>query len=163
MVLKLCLRALVKMGYQCTFGILQAGHYGVAQTRRRCILLASAPGFKLPLYPEPLHTFAQTSLSVTINDKKYVSNCQWTSSAPYRTITVRDIMSDLPPIRNGDQVETKAYVIEPESHFQRMIRDKSGLRDHICKKMNPLVEARMSLIPVNPGADWRDLPNIVMR
>jgi site-specific DNA-cytosine methylase len=44
MVLILCMRALVKMGYQCTFGILQAGQFGVAQTRRRAILLAAAPG-----------------------------------------------------------------------------------------------------------------------
>ncbi len=35
MVLKLTLRCLVKMGYQCTFGVLQAGQYGVPQTRRR--------------------------------------------------------------------------------------------------------------------------------
>ena len=35
MVLKLALRCLIKMGYQCTFGVLQAGSYGVAQTRRR--------------------------------------------------------------------------------------------------------------------------------
>ena len=44
MVLKLALRCLVSMGYQCTFGVLQAGSYGVAQTRRRLILLAAAPG-----------------------------------------------------------------------------------------------------------------------
>lgn len=37
MVLKLALRCLVRMGYQCTFGILQAGAYGVAQTRRRLV------------------------------------------------------------------------------------------------------------------------------
>lgn len=35
MVLKLALRCLIRMGYQCTFGVLQAGSYGVAQTRRR--------------------------------------------------------------------------------------------------------------------------------
>lgn len=35
MVLKLTLRCLVRMGYQCTFGILQAGNYGIPQTRRR--------------------------------------------------------------------------------------------------------------------------------
>ena len=35
MVLKLTLRCLLEMGYQCTFGVLQAGQYGVAQTRRR--------------------------------------------------------------------------------------------------------------------------------
>jgi len=37
MVLKLALRCLVRMGYQCTFGVLQAGCYGVPQTRRRCV------------------------------------------------------------------------------------------------------------------------------
>lgn len=35
MVLKLTLRCLIRMGYQCTFGILQAGSYGIPQTRRR--------------------------------------------------------------------------------------------------------------------------------
>ena len=37
------------------------------------------------------------------------------------------------------------------------------LRDHICKEMSLLVAARMRLIPLAPGADWRDLPNIVVR
>lgn len=37
------------------------------------------------------------------------------------------------------------------------------LRDHICKEMTPLVEARMSHIPTATGSDWRDLPNIVVR
>lgn len=37
MVLKLTLRCLVRMGYQCTFGILQAGNYGIPQTRRRLV------------------------------------------------------------------------------------------------------------------------------
>lgn len=33
--LKLTLRCLLAMGYQCTFGILQAGNFGVPQARRR--------------------------------------------------------------------------------------------------------------------------------
>lgn len=55
---------------------LQAGQYGVAQTRRRAIILAAAPGEKLPRYPESLHVFAPRacSLSVVVDDKKYVSN-----------------------------------------------------------------------------------------
>lgn len=92
LVLKLCLRALTKMGYQCSFAILQAGHYGVPQTRRRCILMAAAPGYKLPMFPEPLHTFAITPLSVNVKiqggETRYVSNCRWSSndvaSGPYR-------------------------------------------------------------------------------
>lgn len=42
-------------------------------------------------------------------------------------------------------------------HYQPM------LRDHVCKEMQPLVEARMSQIPTASGSDWRDLPNIEVR
>ena len=50
-------------GLQCTFAVLQVGQYGVAQTRRRTIILAAAPGEKLPLYPEPRHVFSASSPS----------------------------------------------------------------------------------------------------
>lgn len=41
--------------------------------------------------------------------------------------------------------------------------DTQLLRDHICKDMSPLVEARMAYIPRKPGSDWRELPNIVAK
>ncbi|XP_035299384.1 DNA (cytosine-5)-methyltransferase 1 isoform X5 [Cricetulus griseus] len=165
MVLKLTLRCLVRMGYQCTFGVLQAGQYGVAQTRRRAIILAAAPGEKLPLFPEPLHVFAPRAcqLSVVVDDKKFVSNITRLTSGPYRTITVRDTMSDLPEIQNGASAPEISYSGEPQSWFQRQLRDSAYqpiLRDHICKDMSPLVAARMKNIPRSPGSDWRDLPNI---
>ena len=37
------------------------------------------------------------------------------------------------------------------------------LRDHICKDMAPIIEARIANIPTASGSDWRDLPNIVVR
>lgn len=165
MVLKLALRCLIRMGYQCTFGVLQAGQYGVPQTRRRAIILAAAPGEKLPFYPEPLHVFSPRacSLSVMIGDKKIQSNNQWCQSAPYRTITVRDAMSDLPTISNGANKLEISYDGEPQSDFQKKIRGNQYqpiLRDHVCKDMSALVAARMKHIPLAPGSDWRDLPNI---
>ena len=165
MVLRLCLRALTKMGYQCSFAILQAGHYGVAQTRRRCIIMAAAPGEKLPLFPEPQHVFSKVSLSVNIGEKRYESNCRWPEhGAPYRTVTVKDTMSDLPVIENGWSEDVMDYEKPPQSPFQRFMRakteDQGGLLDHVCKDMCPLVEARMALIPRIPGSDWRDLPNV---
>ncbi|KAF3421234.1 hypothetical protein E2986_06562 [Frieseomelitta varia] len=168
MVLKLTLRCLVRMGYQCTFGILQAGNYGIPQTRRRLIILAAAPGEVLPKYPEPTHVFSKRAcqLSVIVDNKKYSSNCDWVESAPYRTISVRDSMSDLPNIRNGWNKEEIAYNDEPISHFQRKVRPKEPdtiLRDHICKDMAPLIEARIAHIPTASGSDWRDLPNIIVR
>ncbi|XP_077510414.1 DNA (cytosine-5)-methyltransferase PliMCI-like [Amblyomma americanum] len=166
MVLKLTLRCLISMGYQCTFGVLQAGNYGVPQTRRRAIILAAAPGEKLPLYPEPEHVFAPRAcqLTVMVDDRKYLSNCKWSSSAPLRTVTVRDAMSDLPEIRNGAKFDEIPYGAQPLTPFQKTLRGGGAvLRDHVCKDMAPLVEARMRHIPLAPGSDWRDLPNTVVR
>ncbi|CAB3236806.1 unnamed protein product [Arctia plantaginis] len=165
MVLKLTLRALLDMGYQCTFGILQAGNYGVPQTRRRLIIFAAAPGFSLPLYPEPTHVFSRRacSLTTTIDGKRFVTNIHWDDAAPRRTCTIRDAMSDLPHISNGANKIEIDYGSMPESHFQRIVRSKdenAKLRDHICKNMAPLIQARMCRIPTIPGSDWRDLPNI---
>ena len=73
MVLKLTLRCFLVMGYQVTFGILQAGHYGIPQTRRRLIIMATAPGIRLPAYPEPMHVFNKRGcqLSVQVGDYRY--------------------------------------------------------------------------------------------
>lgn len=168
MVLKLTIRCLIRMGYQCSFGIVQAGSYGVPQTRRRMILIAAAPGEILPKFPEPTHVFSKRccSLTIMIDNKKYNINYAWKESAPYRTITVKDALYDLPEIKCGSNIEEMSYVGEPITYFQRKMRGKpyqSILTDHICKEMSPLVEARMSLIPTTSGSDWRDLPNIVVR
>ncbi|KAJ8965257.1 hypothetical protein NQ314_004269 [Rhamnusium bicolor] len=165
MVLKLTIRCLLAIGYQVTFGILQAGHYGVPQTRRRLILMAAAPGYILPKYPEPLHVFNKrgTQLSFAVDRSRYYNGCEWTESAPYRTICVRDAMSDLPDIKNGWNKTEMPYDGDAVSHFQKMMRgnDENDLvKDHICKEMSAVVEARMTQIPTYPGADWRDLPNI---
>nr|XP_042136225.1 DNA (cytosine-5)-methyltransferase 1-like [Peromyscus maniculatus bairdii] len=165
MVLKLTLRCLVRMGYQCTFGVLQAGQYGVAQKRKRAIILAAAPGEKLPLFPEPLHAFEPRAcqLSVIVDKQKYVSNITRRTSGPFRPITVRDTMCDLPEIQNGASALEISYEGEPHSWFQRQVRGSHYqpiLRDHICKNMRPLAVARMRNIPTFPGSDWRDLPNI---
>lgn len=40
---------------------------------------------------------------------------------------------------------------------------KEVLTEHITKEQSPLVQARISLIPTYVGADWRDLPNRIMK
>ncbi len=45
------------------------------------------------------------------------------SSAPLRTVTVRDAMSDLPHIKNGASAREIAYSSEPQSHFQKLVKD----------------------------------------
>lgn len=75
-------------------------------------------------------------------------------------------MSDLPDIKNGCNKKEMPYDTEASSHFQKMMRghDPTGMmKDHICKDMAPVVEARMSHIPLSAGSDWRDLPNMLVR
>ena len=55
-----------------------------------------------------------------------------------------------------------SYKADPRSHLQRNFRkDATNLTDHITKPLNPLQQQRIDLIPTDPGADWRDLPNKV--
>ena len=66
--------------------------------------------------------------------------CRRLSSGPFRTITVRDTMSDLPEIRNGASAQEISYNGEPQSWFQRQLRGSQYqpiLRDHICKVIAP--------------------------
>lgn len=73
------------------------------------------------------------------------------SSGPFRTITVRDTMSDLPEVRNGASALEILYNGEPQSWFQRQLRGSQYqpiLRDHICKVTVPSSRAS----PVGPVA-----------
>ena len=90
-------------------------------------------------------------------------------SAPLRTITVQDVMGDLPAIKNGDLSPVGRYGSKPKTQFQRLIRKAHGgsgeetLHQHFSKPFAPLVEERMRLVPLQPGSDWRDLPNICVK
>ncbi|KAF5289567.1 hypothetical protein FQA39_LY15014 [Lamprigera yunnana] len=46
MMLKLTLDCLLAIGYQVTFGVLQAGQYGVPQTCRQLIIMTAVPGYE---------------------------------------------------------------------------------------------------------------------
>ncbi|GFG29057.1 hypothetical protein Cfor_02087 [Coptotermes formosanus] len=171
-VLKLTLRCLQHMGYQCTFGVLHTGNYGVPQTQWRAIILAAAPGEILPTYPEPTHMFNPKACqpSVMVDDKNVTSHFRYLSIRKSTTISQTpnfpDAMSDLPEIRNGHKREEIAYREDPMSHFRQLIRGNQYqpvLQDHICKDMAPLIEARIAHIHTARGSDWRDLPNIMVR
>jgi len=80
--------------FQVRFGILEAGAYGVAQSRKRAFIWAAAP--------EPMHVFASPELKINLPDGKYYAAVKSTAAgAPFRSITVRDTVGDLPPVENG--------------------------------------------------------------
>jgi len=165
-VFQLCLLALTKMGYQTTFAILQAGCYGVPQHRKRTIIMAAgkqgfmnsipesstfpAPDVELPVFPQPTHSFSKSSGTVRVGDKYFVCQLSTHGSAPYKTVTVRDAMGDLPPVESGASRVTRRHPGQPNTSFQKRMRmaTKDGddilseVYDHIVRETNPLMQVR---------------------
>ncbi|RWS05273.1 DNA (cytosine-5)-methyltransferase 1-like protein [Dinothrombium tinctorium] len=166
MVLKLTLSCLLKMDYQVRVGVLQAGNFGLPQSRRRAIIIAASPHRKLPALPKPLHVFSQRlcQLSFVIDGKRY-SSSRDCKTAYFRAVTVRDAIFDLPSVNDNLVDESLDYRSKPMCHYQRIMRykDDQNVRNHICKQISALTQARINEIPRCPGADWRDLPNIRIR
>lgn len=157
---RLTLASLLEMGYQVRFGVLQAGNYGVSQSRKRAFIWAASPEESLPDWPEARHVFASSQLDIVLpGGLTYAAVRNATSGAPLRPITVRDTIAELPPVGNGADKTDISYGNPPESWFQKFIRgQESHLYDHISKEMNELNHIRCQRIPKRPGADWRDLP-----
>ncbi|KAJ4837570.1 hypothetical protein Tsubulata_038149 [Turnera subulata] len=162
---RLTLASLLEMGYQVRFGILEAGAYGVSQSRKRAFIWAAAPEETLPEWPEPMHVFAAPELKINLSDSSYYAAARSTTNgAPFRAITVRDTIGDLPAVGNGASETNMEYNEDPVSWFQKKIRgDAVALTDHISKEMNELNLIRCKKIPRRPGADWRDLPEEKVR
>ncbi|KAL6956133.1 DNA (cytosine-5-)-methyltransferase [Sarracenia purpurea var. burkii] len=162
---RLTIASLLEMGYQVRFGILEAGAYGVSQSRKRAFIWAASPEEALPEWPEPMHVFAGPDLKISLTGNTQYSAVRSTSTgAPFRAITVRDTIGDLPEVKNGASATTMEYKDEPVSWFQKKIRgDTLVLTDHISKEMIELNFIRCQRIPKRPGADWRDLPDEKVR
>ncbi|XP_077231680.1 DNA (cytosine-5)-methyltransferase 1B-like isoform X2 [Tasmannia lanceolata] len=158
---RLTLASLLEMGYQVRFGILEAGAYGVSQSRKRAFIWAASPEEILPEWPEPMHVFASPELKIRLpGNYLYAAARSTAGGAPFRSITVRDTIGDLPTVGNGAFATQIDYKNNPVSWFQKQIRGNMlVLTDHISKEMNELNLLRCQRIPKHPGADWHDLPD----
>lgn len=75
--------------------------------------------------------------------------------APF--VTVRDAISDLPALVNGEDRGIVPYSQSPQSAFQAAMRGDSNLvTNHSATKLSAVNQARMSHIP--QGGSWRDIP-----
>jgi DNA (cytosine-5)-methyltransferase 1 len=51
---------------QVRFGVLNAGNFGVSQSRKRTFIWAAAPGEALPDWPKLLHIFKSPQLTINL-------------------------------------------------------------------------------------------------
>lgn len=84
------------------FGILEAGAFGVSQSRKRAFIWAASPEDVLPEWPEPVHVFSAPELKITLSENvQYAAVRSTANGAPLRSITVQDTIGDLPAVGNG--------------------------------------------------------------
>ncbi|CAN1342687.1 DNA (cytosine-5)-methyltransferase 1 [Linum perenne] len=104
---RLTLASLLEMGYQVRFGILEAGTFGVSQSRKRAFIWAAAPEEVLPEWPEPMYVFGGPELKVSLSKNLHYAAARSTAGgAPFRAVTVRDTIGDLPAVTNGASKST---------------------------------------------------------
>ncbi|CAG8825437.1 26379_t:CDS:2, partial [Gigaspora margarita] len=97
-VIKFILRSLTAMGYQTRFGVQQAGHHGVPQSRRRLFIWGAKQRLYLPDFPQPSTCFAkQGSISILLpNGSSFSYNKRANGHAPLPAVSVCDAINDLP-------------------------------------------------------------------
>ena len=151
--LQLTARVLLKLKYQFTFEVLQAGQFGAPQSRYRFVLVAVPYDADLPSFPQPTHTMTgpRSALWVGKTKVEFGKGASW--ALPH--VTVREAIGDLSTM-DGE------YSTQPQCAYQRWMREGSAAKPTWNEKreMTKMQQLRIERVPVGClGADWRDLPD----
>jgi len=122
-----------KLGYTGEWKVLKAEEYGVPQERRRLVFIGTR--LQAPvLFPELTHG---------------------EGLLPF--VTVRDAISDLPSLLNGEDKGVMKFRRKPQSDYQIMLRgDEVEIYNHSAPQLGDINMRRMKHIP--EGGSWRDVP-----
>ncbi|KAJ6705889.1 DNA (CYTOSINE-5)-METHYLTRANSFERASE CMT2 [Salix purpurea] len=172
------LSRLVHMKYQARLGTVAAGCYGLPQFRLRVFLWGAHPKEKLPQFPLPSHDVIVRYWPPPEFERNTVAYDEDQPRDDLEKATVlRDAISDLPDVSSHETREEMAYDKPPETDFQQFIRstrtemtgsELSGTRminllyDHRPYSLNEEDFARVCQIPKKKGANFRDLPGVVV-
>ncbi|CAF2148535.1 hypothetical protein HID58_000984 [Brassica napus] len=173
------LSRLVDMRYQARLGIITAGCYGLSQFRSRVFMWGADPNMKLPPFPLPTHDVIVRYGFPLEFERNVVAYCEGQPRDVETALVLKDAISDLPHVSNNETRERMSYESLPETDFQRYIRstkhDMTGSATDNCTKRTMLLyDHRPSLlseddynrvcqIPKKKGANFRDLPGLIVR
>nr|XP_011465070.1 PREDICTED: DNA (cytosine-5)-methyltransferase CMT2 isoform X1 [Fragaria vesca subsp. vesca] len=172
------LSRLVQMTYQARLGIIAAGCYGLPQFRLRVFLWGAHPSENLPQFPRPTHDVIIRYWPPPEYERNLVAYDEDQPRELEKAIVLQDAISDLPAVKHNEKSEEMSFKNPPETDFQRYIRSTQYemvgyALDDTMKKENllydhrslPLHEddyARVCQIPKQKGANFRDLPGVVV-
>ncbi|KAL0873818.1 hypothetical protein Bca101_023523 [Brassica carinata] len=170
---------LVQMRYQARLGIMTAGCYGLSQFRSRVFLWGADPDMKLPPFPLPTHDVIVRYGFPLEFERNVVAYSEGQPRNVETALVLKDAISDLPPVPYNETRERRSYESLPETDFQRYIRsskhemtgsaiDKCTKRTMVLYDHRPSVLSeddynRVCQIPKKKGANFRDLPGLIVR
>lgn len=136
---KLFLNAIVKsfekIGYTCSWKVLNASDFGIPQTRSRFFLIASKHDYQIDI-PE--------------------------GRKDNTLITVKQAIEDLPSLNNGANIDFMTYKREPNSDYIQKLRENlTGCTGHLVTRNSDLVLKRYNYIPA--GGNWESIPEPLMK
>ncbi|TVU07148.1 hypothetical protein EJB05_47190, partial [Eragrostis curvula] len=166
------LSRLVAMHYQAKLGIMAAGCYGLPQFRMRVFLLGCHPNEKLPPFPLPTHEAVVKNGCPLAFERNLVGWPEGALMQLEKPIVLEDVLPDLPEVTNGESRDEMLYVKGPQTEFQRYIRSfvsahavkdsELKLYDHRPTTLDNDNHIRVSKIPKKKGANFRDLPGVIV-
>lgn len=123
-----------KLGYTTNYKVLNAADFGVPQKRERVFIVASLHGIAFS-FPAPMI---------------------------HGQVTVKDAISDLPDLLNGNMVYKKDYKCLPNSDYAKKLRGykKKAVNNYVTKNSD-LVIKRYKHIP--QGGNWMNIPLRLMK
>ena len=156
------LEALAQLGYGADVHILGAAYYGVPQMRWRTIIIGLR-GKIVPAYafPEPVrHAPIRPNFTTVFDGRPLVKTPTPETAAPFTT--VREALSDLPPLACGEKgAPIKEYATPPTCDYQRWSRTGSGgVYNHEASNLSEINLERLKHI--KPGGNWTDIPDSIL-
>ncbi|KAG7652612.1 putative DNA (cytosine-5)-methyltransferase CMT1 [Arabidopsis thaliana] len=167
----------VAMNYQTRLGMMAAGSYGLPQLRNRVFLWAAQPSEKLPPYPLPTHEVAKKFNTPKEFKDLQVGRIQMEFLKLDNALTLADAISDLPPVTNYVANDVMDYNdAAPKTEFENFISLKRSetllpacggdptrrLFDHQPLVLGDDDLERVSYIPKQKGANYRDMPGVLV-
>lgn len=131
------------LGYGSDVWTLDASHYGVPQKRKRVFITGTQNGGLLDM-PEASHA----------KDSSSLGGFDFFNSPVSKFVSVRDAISDLPPVtlKPKETHKTLDYYSEPQSEYQKNMRgNEQVIAHHSSKQMLGIRRLRLALMR---QGDW---------
>lgn len=143
---------LEKMGYGVTSASLNAANYGVPQTRARAFFVGCLNS-TAPTLPQYTHHGDIKSLK----PNQQIIQLNLLQPVTSLIVSVRDAIGDLPSLEAGQEYTADAYICEPQTNYQKLLRSgSSNIVNHIARALSPIQMKRARAL--KEGQDAKNLP-----